>query len=294
MDVALKYKVNLPEKISDILNSDFWILNQIPAAIAAYSTEPMRFATNAFIFLKRGECVVDINLRRYELKGPTYICIRANSYFHIRSVSEDLDAGVVVVSQDFTDRISIYFRERRSATALTNIVIPLDVRMGAEFTRLYNTLQTLYNNKENPDRLQAILHYIISFFFANSQRLRRTPRMESLPSASRRMADDFLSLVQTHFIAEHNLSYYAEKLSVTPKHLSRTVKEVTGFSASQWIDRYLLLEAKVMLKSSTLTVSQIGDALHFATASAFGKFFRKATGMTPKQFRKSPDDNLHD
>lgn len=102
-----------------------------------------------------------------------------------------------------------------------------------------------------------------------------------------RIADRFIRLVQEHFRRERFLDFYAGKLDITPKHLSRTIKIQTGASAVDWINRYVILEAKVMLRSSNLNVQQIAEALNFPSQSFFGKYFKKATGVSPKDYRNS-------
>lgn len=81
------------------------------------------------------------------------------------------------------------------------------------------------------------------------------------------------------------MDFYAGSLEVSTKHLSRTVKSQTGVSPVEWIDRFIVLEAKVLLKSSSLNIQQISDELNFPSQSFFGKYFKKKTGMTPKEFR---------
>lgn len=293
MPVTLKYNVNLPTSITDILSADFWIYNNVPGEIASYSTEPMKFTSSTYILLRRGSCTFDINLRSYELSAPAYINVNANSYLHVHKASEDFEAGVVVISPSFADNISVFFRARRiNVDLFESQVLTLTPELYSRFSSLFTNLQNLYNDVANPDRYSAILYYIVSFFFANSYRLRATRQSDDHVSPAKRITDRFLELAQKHFKSEHNLDFYAEQIKVTGKHLSRNVKEVTGYSASQWIDRFLMLEAKVMLKSSTLNISEIADELHFATQSAFGKFFRKNTGMSPKVFRKSSDGHL--
>ena len=66
------------------------------------------------------------------------------------------------------------------------------------------------------------------------------------------------------------MDFYANELSITPKHLSRTVNSQTGFTAVEWIERYVILEAKVMLKSSNMTIQHIADELNFPSQSFFG------------------------
>ena len=65
------------------------------------------------------------------------------------------------------------------------------------------------------------------------------------------------------------------------------MKNLTGFTAVEWIERYVVLEAKVMLKASNLNIQQISDELNFPSQSFFGKYFKKNVGMSPKEFRNS-------
>ena len=93
--------------------------------------------------------------------------------------------------------------------------------------------------------------------------------------------------MQKNFKEERFLDFYANELSITPKHLSRTVKSQTGFTAVEWIERYVILEAKVMLKSSNMTIQQIADELNFPSQSFFGKYFKKNIGVSPKEYRNT-------
>ena len=77
---------------------------------------------------------------------------------------------------------------------------------------------------------------------------------------------------------------------MTPGHLSRIVKTVSGKSVSEWIRNYVILEAKVLLKSSDLPINEISEALNFANPSFFSKYFRKQTGLTPNRFRNQSCD----
>jgi AraC-like DNA-binding protein len=102
-----------------------------------------------------------------------------------------------------------------------------------------------------------------------------------------RMSEQFLYLVQENFREHRFLDFYAKKLEITAKHLSRTVKNQTGYTAVEWIERYVILEAKVLLKSSNLNIQQISDELNFPSQSFFGKYFKKLTGLSPKEYRNS-------
>lgn len=288
MDVTFQYRVKLPQTLSEILKSEIWMFNHIPSSIVRLADEPMKFAATAFILLRTGSATIDINLRQFKIQAPAFIKIATNSYLHIKEVSDNIDAATAVASREFADRLGILFRNRFwMHNIYENTVLCLSPEVADIFFKFYDDLIVLYENTDNPDRNAAILHFIASFFFANGYRFTSDFNIPSPDSTSKNLTEKFLSLAQRHFATEHQLSFYASKLSISPKHLSRCVKKFTGFSASEWIERYILLEAKVLLKSSNLNVSQIANELHFTTSSAFGKFFRKNTGISPLKFRKS-------
>ena len=95
---------------------------------------------------------------------------------------------------------------------------------------------------------------------------------------------DFLTLLEQHFTQERSISFYADRMCLTPKYLSTIVKEVSGKHGMQWIDEYVALEAKALLREGSMSVKQVSDKLNFPSQSMFGRFFKKMTGYSPKQY----------
>lgn len=96
----------------------------------------------------------------------------------------------------------------------------------------------------------------------------------------------FMHEVRTHYKEERKVQFYAERLHLTAGYLSTLIKNISGKTASEWIDSYVLLEAKVMLKQTNMTVQQISDELNFPSQSFFGKYFKRLEGTSPKKFRE--------
>jgi YesN/AraC family two-component response regulator len=91
--------------------------------------------------------------------------------------------------------------------------------------------------------------------------------------------------VQTHYREQRGLDFYADKLCITPKHLSKVIKAISDKPANDWIDEHVVLEAKALLKSTNMTIEQISDELNFPSQSFFGKYFKRVTGMSPKEYK---------
>lgn len=95
----------------------------------------------------------------------------------------------------------------------------------------------------------------------------------------------FLQLLNDNFLEHKNVGWYADQLYITPKYMSMVIKEVSGQTANDWIQSYIVHEAKRMLRNSSMNIQQISIALQFPSQSFFGKFFKNVTGMSPSKFR---------
>lgn len=113
----------------------------------------------------------------------------------------------------------------------------------------------------------------------------RTDEKQTAPQRGNLILSEFKKLLVNHFTEEQQVSFYAEKLNLTPKYFSTLIRQVSGKTAGDWISEMLLLEAKVRLQNPQHTIAQIAYDLQFSDPSHFGKFFKKHTGKTPLEFR---------
>ncbi|MBQ9398623.1 MAG: helix-turn-helix transcriptional regulator [Bacteroidales bacterium] len=95
----------------------------------------------------------------------------------------------------------------------------------------------------------------------------------------------FVRLLPQHCAAHHDIGFYASRMNITTTYLSRLVRKVSGRTVVAYINQFLALEATFLLKTTTLSVSQIADRLHFADIASFSRFFFRITGVSPKRYR---------
>lgn len=98
---------------------------------------------------------------------------------------------------------------------------------------------------------------------------------------------NFLRLVIKNCRNHREVSYYAEQLCITPQYLNKIVQGKVGKSASGLIADFLITEAVVLLQQPDLNIREISETLNFSDQSAFGKFFKKNTGKSPIDYKKS-------
>lgn len=97
----------------------------------------------------------------------------------------------------------------------------------------------------------------------------------------------FILLVEKHFRSERRVGWYSEQLCISPKYLSETVKAVSRRTPNEWIDAYVTMELRMLLRNTQCSIKQIAQELHFANQSFLGKYFKEHVGMSPSEYRRS-------
>ncbi|MDE6648447.1 MAG: helix-turn-helix domain-containing protein [Muribaculaceae bacterium] len=128
--------------------------------------------------------------------------------------------------------------------------------------------------------VQALLYEIIEKHYVSKDGI------EKPQSRKEEILSNFIIEVLQNFRSERSVSFYADRLCVTPKHLSAVAKEITSHTAGELIDHYVIMEAKIMLAETALTIQEIANKLNFANQSFFGKYFKHLTGYSPSVFRR--------
>jgi len=152
-------------------------------------------------------------------------------------------------------------------------------------TAIFDLIAGTYN-KDHPNELVLMRSYSYLLIHEVDAMHRNRTTVDSKMDDQSSIFIKFRNLLTKEFWRHRSVSFYADNLNVTPKYLSEVIKKQTGKTAGEWIDRAIILEAKVLLQNKELGISQVSDRLNFSDQSVFGKFFKTHEGVSPLEYRK--------
>lgn len=249
---------------------------------------PIRIDALTIILCTGGSSTVVIDLTEYKMEQNTLLVLQPENFIQITHCTNDFHCQTVVCSKEVVSNI-LPKMSAMLPLIIQHRMIPVQQLTDKEAVGIqsfYTFLKLKLEEKETRFQsqkvqclLQAALFEIMDIRMAHFHTL---PRYHT---RKEEMMARFIIEVCKHFRTERQVSFYAKNLCVTPKHLSSVVKEVSGRTAGDWIDHYVVMEAKMLLGTTDLTIQEISMQLNFANQSFFGKYFKHHTGIPPTEFR---------
>ena len=232
----------------------------------------------------KGRIEGGVDLKPFSLSANELFILMPGQIVQYSYKSEDHLGISFAISKRFADNLELNIRESLPAMLhlKENPIMHLSPDEISYLQDYYDLLLRTVRKKDIPNQLEMI-RLMIQALFYNIQSLQKI----NIPHKSKRegLFEDFYRLLLVHYKESREVGFYADKLCLTPKYLSTVIRKLTGRSAFGWINDYVTLEAKALLKSTNMTVQQISDKLNFPSQSFFGKYFKRMTGMSPKEYR---------
>ena len=257
---------------------------------------PVRFDGYIIFYLKKGHFSVDVNLHTFEVREHSLMINVPGNIVKVSQYDEahidQLDLVFVLISKEFMSGIQFDFGKvfQDGLNLLHNPCIILDDFQMAVANDYMNLARKLIGapfayKRETIGSLLTSLTYLAADVWSKQVDEARKLALDPHATRSNQVFEHFLTLVSEHHNTERGVAFYADKLCLTPKYLSKLVKTASGRSAPDWIDSFVILEAKNLLKYSDLPIKEVVYRLHFPNPSVFHKFFKAHTGLTPMQYR---------
>ena len=230
-----------------------------------------------------GEGLVNFNLVDRHFSAGTLIYLGPGTIINPIRFSDDLEIYGTGLFADFP----MPFAQDQFPSAFNGQVRDFQLPVSADdLQTARNILDTLwslvhqrdYHRPTASSLVAALMHHYDHLFHQQADHLAATRSREQT------ILDRFLQLVNQHCREHHQISYYADRMCLTERYLGTVVRQASGTTAKNWIDRALITQAKVLLRHSDQSVLQISEDLHFPNPAFFSKYFKRLTGITPSEF----------
>jgi AraC-like DNA-binding protein len=250
---------------------------------------PHKFDYYLFINHTAGGIKFKLDMEEYEVEtGGNIITCTPGQIFSVESFTPDFDADVMILSSQFMESLLVYLKGTIPVRfGMMRQVVFKNNEQEKQMQEVFaKTVKHVLKQTDNPFRLQMVQHVMMATFYASDKPQSISNNSDVIRTNADLLTKQFLELVKENFRKERQLKFYADELCITPRYLSRVVKECSGSSAADWIERYVVLEARALLKSTSMNIQQISDSLNFPSQTFFGKYFKRRVGMSPKEYRR--------
>lgn len=242
-----------------------------------------------FLLCTRGTCTLTIHLTQYKLKANSIAVIFPDLYFQLIEQSPDCRFIFAGFSQELV-RSSRLFSHTIEYTPhiFEKPVLHLEPSIAEIF---YDTFMLMIKSlrigngfmSETKINL-AYSQTILNLGYIYKQKSNIEPARYN---RNQEIVKELIRIVIQYYKTERNVSFYAEKMHLSPQHLSTTIKKITGKTLTDIISSFIIHDAQAKLRSTEMTIQEIAYSLNFPDISFFGKYFKRYTGMSPKQYRNT-------
>ncbi len=238
-----------------------------------------------------GRALFNYNLQECVLSRGSLFLFTPHNILQLKS-AEKFRAHILLIDPAILEHINI--DANRILPTLLSVGPRPSIKVDDDFTghfgRCVSLISGELNNDKAPFAREIVCELITAIFYKVSQilQLQLSAHPESKHSPNGRAENyfrRFIELLGENYKQERGVSFYARNLCITPKYLTTLVKRFSGRSVSEWIDTFVIVEAKTMLRYTNLSIQEIAYRLNFANQSFFGSYFKRITGMSPSQYK---------
>ena len=235
--------------------------------------------------ITHGEGHINFNLMDRHLSAGTLIYLGPGTIIDPIHFSDDLELMGIGLFADFPMPFAAGQFPSAFNGQVRDFQLPVSVEDQQTARNILETLWHLVHQKDYhrptaSSLVAALMHHYDRLFHQQANTLAATRSREQT------IFDRFIQLVNQHCRQQHQISYYADRLCLTERYLGTVIRQTSGTTAKEWIDRALITQSKVLLRHSDKSVAQISEDLNFPNPAFFSKYFKRLTAMTPLEYRE--------
>lgn len=239
------------------------------------------------IIIAEGEISCIVDFYSYELKAPSVALFLPGQIIESIEANDSFDGFGMAMTKEFTDSLNLPVTFQEMLSFKTNHFYSLNSEALAAFSSCYAQVSSIMKQEDHPYREEILRHLFSAYYYGIGYYVHNTQRQRSVMTGQQEICERFINMAAEHFKTHRDIGFYADKLCITNKYLSALLKQETGLTALEWIEKYVVLYAKGCLSSTTMTIQEISDELLFPSQSVFGKYFKRIEGLSPRAYRQA-------
>jgi len=235
----------------------------------------------------KGTAKLKINFREYTCEPGYVIALMPGQIIRLLDKSVDFLFESLYISFDFIVNLPLPNHFDSFFNIKDYPCLPVSENTMQYLLEYFAFIVKQYHRSKPPHRetiMKGLLFSLITEFI-HIYKSNETNKKKIVSSRKETITENFIKLLMNNYKDERIVSFYASQLYITPKHLSKTIKEVTGRGVMDWIHLVLIINAKTLLKNTNKTVSEISEDLKISNVSFFCRLFKEQTGMSPLEYR---------
>lgn len=273
---------------SGYIEDDILLLDKLNEA--PIPREPRRMNMIVVALCLKGKAQYTIDTQEQLVRKNDVLIISERHVMDNFMASPDLEGLAIILSarffrdviQNVSDISSLFLFSKNHP------VINFTQKEADVFISYFNLIKQKMTDTDNLFRRDVVRSLMLAMFYDLSNVIYRVQQQsEKRQTRADVLFTKFIKMVEENCHQERRVGWYAKQLGITPKYLSEAIKSVSQRTPNEWIDNYVMLELRVMLKNSSKPIKEITEEMHFSNQSFLGKFFKEHAGMSPSEYRNS-------
>ncbi|MBM6864068.1 AraC family transcriptional regulator [Bacteroides caecigallinarum] len=282
------------EKVTDnekiVYKDDRMIIIDNSNVTDTLNTSPIKSEWFVALLCIEGESTIYINNEMYSIHKNDFLLCHPQTIFEHKITNLDFKYCGFFLSPEYVKQISLISSNSWNAILFVenNPIIALDEKESSLFLQYYNLIRSKFETESQHHLKQLIDMLLQAFIYEFHDSMEKRIKIDPPQyNSADNLFISFLDILVNSYPKQRSVSYYAEKLFVTPKYLSAICKEISGETASDLITRYVKKDIENLLKQPNKTIKEIANELDFANLSFFGKYVKRIFGVSPKEYREN-------
>ena len=282
---------HLLHQISDVIEERGTIFVDIPNDMIV-SNEEYISPYSVVALCHSGHLDSEYDLRRVNFQSHDISVMRPGHIIKNIAMSDDYSAQLIVTPVSFLNTMRRQYMDHHLATRKSFDTHPCEHLNDEQYRQVCDafglvrtacSVEGIYRDELISSAFHTLMVLLSTY---------RYEQLESLQDNGRQLSSRFNDALIEHYRESREVGFYARMFHLSPKYFSTLIKQETGFGAGEWIDRYVVLQAKALLnRMRNMSIQEVTDRLGFSEQASFSRFFKRNTGISPKEYREKINSN---